>query len=196
MGSMRITKVYTRTGDKGTTRLVGGQKVRKDDLRIESYGTVDELNTVVGLVRMELARSDAAQDARDWLDGRLAEIQNDLFNLGSDLATKAEDRWEGMRLVTESDVKRLEDEIDHMNEILPPLKDFILPGGGPVSAFLHQTRTVCRRGERRVIGLSADQDINPQAVTFLNRLSDWAFVAGRWVASAMDEPEFLWDRSR
>lgn len=196
MGSMRITKVYTRTGDKGTTRLVGGQKVRKDDLRIESYGTVDELNTIVGLVRMELARSDADQEARHWLDDHLAEIQNDLFNLGSDLATKAEDRWEGMRLVTESDVKRLENEIDHMNEILPPLKDFILPGGGPVSAFLHQARTVCRRGERRVIALSADEDINPQAVAFLNRMSDWAFVAGRWVASVMDEPEFLWDRSR
>jgi len=196
MSSMRITKVYTRTGDKGLTRLVGGQKVRKDDVRIESYGTVDELNTVVGLVRMELGRSDADEQARTWLDARLAEIQNDLFNLGSDLATKAEDRWEGMRLVTAGDVKRLEDEIDHMNEILPPLADFILPGGGPVSAFLHQGRTVCRRGERRVITLAGDEDINDQAVKYLNRLSDWLFVAGRWVASAMSEPEFLWDRTR
>jgi cob(I)alamin adenosyltransferase len=196
MSSMRITKVYTRTGDKGQTRLVGGQKVRKDEPRIEGYGTVDELNTVLGLVRMELARSTAEEAARTWLDGRLAEIQNDLFNLGSDLATRAEDRWEGMRLVEPGDVSRLETEIDTMNEILPPLKDFILPGGGPVSAFLHQARTVCRRGERRVITLAADEDINESAVTFLNRLSDWLFVAGRWVARAMGEPEFLWDRTR
>lgn len=196
MSSMRITKVYTRTGDKGLTRLVGGQKVRKDEPRIESYGTVDELNTVVGLVRMELARSGADEQARSWLDARVAEIQNDLFNLGSDLATKAEDRWETMRLVEDRDVKRLEDEIDEMNGILPPLKDFILPGGGPVSGFLHQGRTVCRRAERRVIGLAADEDINEQAIKFLNRLSDWLFVASRWVAKAMNEPEFLWDRER
>lgn len=196
MSSMRITKVYTRTGDKGLTRLVGGQKVRKDEPRIESYGTVDELNTVVGLVRMELARSGADEQARSWLDVRVAEIQNDLFNLGSDLATKAEDRWETMRLVEDRDVKRLEDEIDEMNGILPPLKDFILPGGGPVSGFLHQGRTVCRRAERRVIGLAAEEDINEQAIKFLNRLSDWLFVASRWVAKAMNEPEFLWDRER
>ena len=196
MSSMRITKVYTRTGDKGLTRLVGGQKVRKDEPRIESYGTVDELNTVVGLVRMELARSGADEQARSWLDARVAEIQNDLFNLGSDLATKAEDRWETMRLVEDRDVKRLEDEIDEMNGILPPLKDFILPGGGPVSGFLHQGRTVCRRAERRVIGLAAEEDINEQAIKFLNRLSDWLFVASRWVAKAMNEPEFLWDRER
>jgi cob(I)alamin adenosyltransferase len=196
MSSMRITKVYTRTGDKGLTRLVGGQKVRKDEPRIESYGTVDELNTVVGLVRMELARSGADEQARSWLDARVAEIQNDLFNLGSDLATKAEDRWETMRLVEDRDVKRLENEIDEMNGILPPLKDFILPGGGPVSGFLHQGRTVCRRAERRVIGLAADEDINEQAIKFLNRLSDWLFVASRWVAKAMNEPEFLWDRER
>ena len=196
MSSMRITKVYTRTGDKGLTRLVGGQKVRKDEPRIESYGTVDELNTVVGLVRMELARSGADEQARSWLDVRVAEIQNDLFNLGSDLATKAEDRWETMRLVEDRDVKRLEDEIDEMNGILPPLKDFILPGGGPVSGFLHQGRTVCRRAERRVIGLAAEEDINEQAIKYLNRLSDWLFVASRWVAKAMNEPEFLWDRER
>jgi len=196
MSSMRITKVYTKTGDKGLTRLVGGQKIRKDDARIESYGTVDELNTVVGLARMELARSTADQDARDWLDGRLEEIQNDLFNLGSDLATKLDDRWEGMRVVQEGDTKRLEGEIDHMNEVLPSLKDFILPGGGPVSAFLHQGRTVCRRAERRAITLAEQEPVDPECVKFLNRLSDWLFVASRWVAKVMAEPEFLWDRSR
>lgn len=196
MGSMRITKVYTRTGDKGLTRLVGGQKVPKDDARIESYGTVDELNSVLGVVRVELERSDADATHRDWLRARIEEVQNDLFNLGSDLATRIEDRWEGMRVVTPEDVKRLEDEIDHMNEILPPLAEFILPGGGPVSAFLHQGRTVCRRAERRVITLAGDEELNPEAVRFLNRLSDWLFVAGRWVAKAMGEPEYLWDRTR
>ncbi len=193
---MRITKVYTRTGDKGLTRLVGGQKVSKDDARIEAYGTVDELNAVLGIVRVELARSPAADDARTWLDARLADVQQDLFNVGSDLATRSTDRWEGMRLVADTDVTRLEDEIDHMNEILPPLKDFILPGGGPVGAFLHQGRTVCRRAERRTITLTSVEDANPDVVRYLNRLSDWLFVAGRWVGKAMGEPEFLWDRTR
>mgnify|MGYP000424258262 FL=1 len=193
---MRITKVYTRTGDKGLTRLVGGQKVSKDDARIEAYGTTDELNSILGIVRTELARSTADDTARTWLDARIAEIQHDLFNAGSDLATRAADRWEGQRLVHAGDVKRLEDEIDHMNGILEPLKEFILPGGGPVGAYLHQARTVCRRAERRVITLGGLEEINAEAVIYLNRLSDWLFVAGRWVGKAMGEPEFLWDRTR
>ncbi len=193
---MRITKVYTRTGDEGGTRLVMGRKVSKDDVRIEAYGTSDELNAILGIVRVELTRSEAPGEHRDRLDAHLEAIQNDLFNLGSDLATLVSDRWEQMRLVGEADVKRLEDEIDAMNEILPPLEEFILPGGGPVSAFLHQARTVCRRAERRTVTLQNEQEINPQAVVYLNRLSDWLFVAGRWVAKAMGEPEFLWDRTR
>ena len=193
---MRITKVYTRTGDKGQTRLVGGQRVPKDDARIEAYGTVDELNSVLGIVRVELARSPAGDDARTWLDARLADVQHDLFNVGSDLATRSADRWEGMRLVADADVLRLETEIDRMNEILPPLEDFILPGGGPVGAFLHQGRTVCRRAERRAITLTGVEDANPDVIRFLNRLSDWLFVAGRWVGKTMGEPEFLWDRTR
>ena len=193
---MRITKVYTRTGDKGQTRLVGGQTVDKDDVRIEAYGTTDELNAVLGIVRTELARSDADAEPRAWLDARLTEVQNDLFNVGSDLATRSADRWEAMRLVADADVARLEGEIDTMNAILPPLEEFILPGGGPVGAFLHQARTVCRRAERRVITLAGAEDTNPIAVRYLNRLSDWLFVAGRWVAQSMGEPEFLWDRTR
>jgi cob(I)alamin adenosyltransferase len=196
MCDVRITKVYTRTGDKGDTRLVMGRKVSKDDVRIEAYGTSDELNAVLGIVRVELARSQAPSEPRNQLDRWLEAIQNDLFNLGSDLATLVADRWETMRLVNEADVKRLEDEIDGMNEILPPLEEFILPGGGPVSAFLHQARTVCRRAERRTVTLQNEQEINPQAVVYLNRLSDWLFVAGRWVAKAMNEPEFQWDRTR
>lgn len=193
---MRITKVYTRTGDTGQTRLVGGQRVSKDDVRIEAYGTSDELNCILGIVRVELERSQAPSDERTQLDDQLHAIQNDLFNLGSDLATRTEDRWEGQRLVSAEDVLRLEQEIDAMNERLAPLKEFILPGGGPVSAFLHQGRTVCRRAERRCITLARGEDINDQAIKYLNRLSDWLFVAGRWVAQAMGEPEVQWDRTR
>jgi cob(I)alamin adenosyltransferase len=192
---MRITKVYTRTGDKGTTRLVGGQKVSKDDLRIEAYGTVDELNAILGLVRAELGRSETPEDARTLLDGWLQTIQNDLFNLGSDLATRAEDRWEGMRLVEAKDATRLEHEIDQMNEELPPLKEFILPGGGPVGAFLHQARTTCRRAERVVIDLmELEVEVGDGPMRYLNRLSDFLFVLGRWAARALGEPEFLWER--
>jgi cob(I)alamin adenosyltransferase len=196
MCDVRITKVYTRTGDKGGTRLVMGRKVSKDDVRIEAYGTTDEVNSILGIVRVELGRSPAPSEERAKLDSYIEAIQNDLFNLGSDLATLVADRWETIRLVNEADVKRLEEEIDHMNEILPPLEEFILPGGGPVSAYLHQARTVCRRAERRTVTLQNEQEINPQAVIYLNRLSDWLFVAGRWVAKAMGEPEFQWDRTR
>ncbi len=192
---LRITKVYTKQGDQGMTRLVGGQKVRKDDLRIEAYGTVDELNAVLGIVRVEIDRARSPLKASALLDERLDRIQNDLFNLGSDLATRIEDRWEAMRVMGEADVVRLEDEIDDMNAILEPLKEFILPGGGPVSAFLHQARTVCRRAERDCVRLAQAEEVNPHAIKYLNRLSDWLFVAGRWVARAMGEPEHLWDRT-
>ena len=191
---MRITRVYTKTGDRGTTRLVGGQKVSKADPRIESYGDVDELNAILGIVRVEVARSLAPPEGRALLDSRLHRVQNDLFNLGSDLATRKDDRWEGMRLVSEADVVRLEGEIDEMNEVMPPLVEFILPGGGPVSAFLHQARTVCRRAERRTVALSDKEELNPQSVIYLNRLSDWLFVAGRWASKEMGEIEVLWDR--
>jgi cob(I)alamin adenosyltransferase len=190
---MRITKVYTRTGDKGQTRLVGGQKVSKDDARIEAYGTIDELNTILGIVRMEIVR-----DGRDVgpLDMQLSAIQNDLFNLGSDLATRSEDRWEGMRLVDGNDVTRLEREIDAMNGPLPALKEFILPGGSAVPAFLHQARTVCRRAERRLQTLAGREDVNPEALVYVNRLSDWLFVAGRAAAAMLGEREVAWDRTR
>ncbi len=192
---MRITRVYTRTGDQGMTRLVGGQKVSKDDVRIHTYGTTDELNSVVGLVRMELCRGAWSGDDRSTLDAQLHQVQNDLFNLGSDLATRTEDRWEGIRLVGAGDVERLEQQIDTMNESIPPLKEFVLPGGGPAPAFLHQARTVCRRAERLTITLAGAEDINPMAIKYLNRLSDWLFVAGRWAARAAGEAEVLWDRT-
>jgi len=193
---MRITKVYTRYGDKGGTTLVGGRKVQKDDLRIESYGSVDELNATIGLTRAELARASFDDGIAEQLDRQLAIIQHDLFNLGGDLATRTEDRWEGMRIVAGEDTLRLEEEIDAMNEELSPLEEFILPGGGPVGATLHLARTVCRRAERRTVGLATQEDVNTEAVAFLNRLSDWLFVASRWVALQAGEREVPWKRDR
>jgi cob(I)alamin adenosyltransferase len=192
---MRITRVYTRTGDKGTTRLVGGQEVPKDHPRIASYGTTDELNAIIGLIRVFNTRSGAAPDAVARIDRMLHAIQNDLFNVGSDLATRPEDRWPGMYRVGETDVRRLEGWIDELNDDLGPLKEFILPGGGPVGAFFHQARTVCRRAERELVALlHAEPETGEGAMRYLNRLSDYLFVAGRWAAKQLGEPEFLWER--
>ncbi|MFT7519364.1 MAG: cob(I)alamin adenosyltransferase [Kiritimatiellia bacterium] len=188
---MRITKVYTRTGDKGQTRLVGGSQVDKDDKRIEAYGTIDELNAVIGLTRMFNAQT--SQSAKAEIDRMLAHVQNDLFNVGTDLATPAKSRWEGMHRVGDDDVLRLESWIDQLNADLEPLREFILPGGGPVGASLHQARTVCRRAERRVYSLmNLEEDIGEGCLRYLNRLSDFFFVQGRWAAKAFGEPEVYW----
>ena len=194
---MRITKVYTRTGDRGQTRLVGGRQVSKDDVRIEAYGTVDELNAIVGLVRT-MASPDPDDPARHAvhlrIDPMLHGIQNDLFNVGTDLATPADSRWEGMHRVGDADVTRLEGWIDELNDELPPLTEFILPGGGPVGAFFHQARMVCRRAERRALSLMSEEaEVGDGPMRYLNRLSDYLFVAGRWAAKAANEREFLWD---
>ncbi|MCB9667970.1 MAG: cob(I)yrinic acid a,c-diamide adenosyltransferase [Alphaproteobacteria bacterium] len=183
---MRITKVYTRTGDKGDTRLVGGRPQRKDAARIEAYGTVDELNSVLGLAR--------TFNDDPHLEAILQQVQNDLFNVGTELATLAEDRWEGMYRLGEADVTRLEHWIDGLNEDLEPLKEFILPGGGPVGGFLHQARTVCRRAERRTVTLLDQEPSTGTApLTYLNRLSDLLFVMARWAAKAHGEPEYTWE---
>ncbi|MED5373517.1 MAG: cob(I)yrinic acid a,c-diamide adenosyltransferase [Myxococcota bacterium] len=192
---MRITKVYTRGGDKGQTSLVGGKRVSKDHHRIEAYGTVDELNAILGIVRSFNNSSSSERTQR--IDTMLHRIQNDLFNLGSDLATPAESRWEGMVRAGPEDVKRLEDWIDSLNGDLGPLTEFILPGGGKVGAFLHQARTVCRRAERRCITLMEQEEgVEDDAMRYLNRLSDFLFVLGRWAAQALGEPESLWERGQ
>lgn len=192
---MRITRVYTRTGDKGETRLVGGQVVPKDHARINAYGTVDELNAILGVVRWHNRQT--ALPATPALDEMLHRVQNDLFNVGSDLATRAADRWEGMVLVGDPDVEQLERWIDQLNEEVGPLREFILPGGGPVSAFLHQARTVCRRAEREVVALMhVEDDVDPGVLRYLNRLSDFLFVLGRWAARQLGEPEVHWQRPR
>ena len=185
---MRITKVYTRGGDKGLTSLVGGARVPKNHPRLEAYGTIDELNAILGIVR--------TFNEDEAIDGMLHRIQNELFNLGSDLATPPEHRWKGMIRVSDEDIARLESEIDEMNEDLGPLVEFILPGGGPVGAFLHQARTVCRRAERQLLTLleSEGEDVAQGPMRYVNRLSDHLFVMGRWAAKKLGEPEFLWER--
>ncbi|MBM4390036.1 MAG: cob(I)yrinic acid a,c-diamide adenosyltransferase [Deltaproteobacteria bacterium] len=192
---MRITRVYTRTGDEGQTRLVGGQVVAKDHVRIAAYGTVDELNAILGIARVMNGQSHAEPAVIARIDAMLHRVQNDCFNVGSDLATRREDRWPGMYRVGADDVKRLEEWIDALNDDVGPLREFILPGGGPVGAFLHQARTVCRRAEREVVRLLREEpEAGAGPMTYLNRLSDFLFVLGRWAAKHLGEPELLWER--
>ncbi len=196
-GDMRITRVYTRSGDKGTTRLVGGQELRKDAPRIEAYGTVDELSAVLGLARTFNQGSQVALAAATSIDEVLRAIQNDLFNVGADLATRPADRWPGLYRVGSADVQRLEAWCDRFNGDLGPLEDFVLPGGGPVGAFLHQARTVCRRAERRLVTLlAAEPETEEGCLVYLNRLSDLLFVLARWAAKALGETEYLWEKPK
>ena len=192
--AIRINRVYTRGGDAGETSLVGGPRVAKDAVRIQAYGTVDELNAVLGLVRTANRETPGASDEdRARLDTLLTRLQNELFNLGSDLATRTEDRHPKQPVVEERHVTFLETTIDELNEGLPELRSFVLPGGGWVSSFLHQARTVCRRAERLVTTLAREEAVGPQALAYLNRLSDLLFVLGRWAARARREPEPLWE---
>ena len=185
---VRINKVYTRTGDKGTTRLAGGQQVPKTSARIEAYGTVDELNAALGVVAEALREAERNDGTRK----QVLRIQNELFDLGSQLAVLPEDRQEGMPVVSQDDIDRLEAEIDEMNEELPRLESFILPGGGDVSARLHVARTICRRAERRLATLGETEALDGTELPYLNRLSDWLFVAGRSAAAAAGIDETLW----
>lgn len=190
---IRITRVYTRAGDGGETALVGGRRVPKDDVRIAAYGTVDELNSIVGLARV-FNRQSPASPARDRLEDILKRLQNELFDLGSELATPPESFYEGMFRVSEDDVAALERLIDECQKDLEPLRSFVLPGGGTVSGFLHQCRTVCRRAERIVLRLGREADIGPWPLRYLNRLSDLFFVLSRWIGKHSGETEHLWER--
>lgn len=189
---MRITKVYTRTGDAGRTRLAGGQEVSKDSLRVEAYGTVDELNASVGLARAMNGEADRASAKQ--LEQDLRWVQNKLFDLGGILATAPGQVFKNMPAIKAQDAARLERMIDRCQKELPPLKEFILPGGGKVSAALHQARTICRRAERICVRLAREETLDAEIIKFLNRLSDALFVWARWVAKTQGEPEFLWQR--
>ena len=191
---IRITRVYTRTGDKGDTALVGGKRVLKDSPRIEAYGTVDELNAVIGLARVFNAeRLTKGKDSR-WLDEVLRRLQNELFDLGSELATPEDAAYEGMHRVGAAEVAGLERLMDQCQKDLPPLKSFVLPGGGRVGGFLHQARTVCRRAERRILALSRLEPSSEWPLKYVNRLSDLLFVLSRWVGKRLGETEYLWER--
>jgi cob(I)alamin adenosyltransferase len=194
-----ISKVYTRFGDEGQTMLASGDTVPKSSTRVRAYGEVDELNATIGLLRCELARDPRAESARgfcDAVDVELARIQQELFNLGAELATPAAATG-GTRLKVEArHIEALEQSIDRYNEPLEPLRSFILPGGGPTGAAAHLARTVCRRAERQVVELASAEPIRGEALRYLNRLSDWLFVIARAVASTLGYPEVLWDQER
>ncbi len=181
-----LNKIYTKGGDKGETALGNGARVPKHALRVTSYGTVDEVNATLGLARLH---------AEGDIDAALARIQNDLFDLGADLCTPDMDRdaeaeYPPLRVVA-SQVARLESEIDAMNALLKPLRSFILPGGTPLAAHLHLCRTVSRRAERLCVELAQAEPVNPEAVKYLNRLSDWFFVASR-AANDQGLADVLW----
>lgn len=188
-----INRVYTKAGDFGETRLVGGQKVSKGSLRLESYGTVDELNAFIGM---------ACQTARDLVNDHpklqaivtcLVQIQHELFNLGGTLATQPQDIQPRQPQVTQEEILRLEKEIDDANEVLPVLPSFVLPGSNRLNVELHLCRTVCRRAERDCVRLSQEEAIPPETVQYLNRLGDALFVWSRWVTHSLGQRETLWD---
>jgi cob(I)alamin adenosyltransferase len=189
---VRLNRIYTKAGDGGDTRLVGGQKVRKDALRIEAYGTVDELSACIGLARTALTEHNAPAEA-DELARVLARVQNELFNLGSDLATLPADRRPQQPVIEARHVTALEREIDAWNESLPELRSFVLPGGGIVASYLHLARTVCRRAERQIVRLRDAEPIGEQALPYVNRLSDALFAMSRHAARLYGESEPLWE---
>lgn len=185
--SIRINRVYTKTGDDGGTHLVGGHRVSKDDLRIDCYGTVDELNATIGLARLYTTTAATAE-----LADILERVQSELFNLGSQLATRSEDIRPTQPVIQPRHIERLELEIDRMNDQLPSLTSFVLPAGGALTAHLHLCRTVCRRAERLAVALGHREALAPEVIQYLNRLSDALFVFARHAARLTGEPELLW----
>ncbi len=192
--AIRINRVYTRTGDKGETGLVGGKRVPKDSPRIEAYGTVDELNSIVGLARVFNEERIKEGETHRFLDQVLRDIQEELFNLGSELATPLDSRFKGAITIGEEQVKRIEEIIDECQKTLEPLKSFILPGGGRIGGYLHQCRTVCRRAEREVLRLSRVEETSEWGIKYINRLSDLFFVLSRWVGKHLGEQEYMMQR--
>lgn len=179
-------KIYTKSGDDGKTGLFNGPRVSKDDARIEAYGTVDELSSVLGLVR--------ATTVPDDVDTVLERIQHQLFSLGAELATP-DPAQHGTALITSADTDWIEESIDRFDSELPPLKTFILPGGTPAAASLHHARVVCRRAERRVVTLSRSTELSNEATVYLNRVGDLLFVLARYANAISGTPDVAWERS-
>lgn len=184
---VKINKIYTKTGDSGETGLVGGKRVAKDSLRVAAYGDVDELNAHLGMIRTiaEKMHSNPLSDA-------IAKIQNELFDIGSLLATPAGETWQGMPHISDTHIARIEATIDETIKGLPELKSFVLPGGTELNAQLHIARTVCRRAERNVIGLQRAESITENIVKYLNRLSDLLFAMARRASADAGAVEYLW----
>lgn len=182
------SKVYTLTGDKGTTSLVGGQRVAKDDIRVEAYGTVDELNAHIGMLAQAIKGKDSE------VEKLIFKIQNKLFNLGAYLATEQKDAESPVYGMSDDDVKAVEAMIDTLDEQLPPMRGFILPGGCQASVCCDVCRTVTRRAERRVVTLALQQPLNPLAQRYLNRLSDFFFVLARHCNVASHVQEVVWEK--
>ena len=183
---LAINRVYTRRGDEGKTSLAGGQRVSKDDLRIEAYGTIDELNSFIGLAR------ESSRELPE-LAAILRRVQHELFNAGSILATLPEDVHPRQARITPAESAQLEREIDHMNQGLPPLRSFVLPGGCRLNAELHVCRTICRRAERICVTLAGSGAADKDILKYLNRLSDALFVWSRWASFRLGAPETLWE---
>lgn len=187
-----LNRIYTKRGDAGETSLAGGQRVSKDSARIEAYGTVDELNAFTGLAVVSCEEMIVRDPRLGILLAILRRVQHELFNLGSILATLPEDVHPKQARITSAEVAQLEREIDEMNESLPALRSFVLPGGTRINAELHVTRTICRRAERLLIALARTEPVPPEAIQYLNRLSDAMFVWSRWVNHSTGTPEILW----
>jgi cob(I)alamin adenosyltransferase len=192
--AIAINRVYTGKGDAGRTALVGGQKVDKDDLRIEAYGTVDELNALVGAARQSIAES--AIGSLDELGETLLRVQHELFNLGSILATLPADQHPKQPRITAEEVAALERDMDDKNEALEPLRSFVLPGGHRLNTDLHVARCVCRRAERLCVSLAKREEVDALGLVYLNRLSDALFVWSRWASKRAHAVETLWEPNR
>jgi cob(I)alamin adenosyltransferase len=196
---VHISRVYTRSGDGGQTSLADGSRVDKDSPRIRAYGEIDELGSVLALVRVEIDREPRREGHTPFLDAvdnQLERIQQELFNLGAELASPDAPTKNNPHLLGEQHTSALERDMDALNEPLEPLRSFVLPGGGPVGAACHLARTVCRRAERDLVLLAREDTIRPEAQRYLNRLSDYLFVAARAVAHELGYTEVLWDPDR
>ncbi len=190
---LALNRIYTRAGDKGQTGLAGGQRISKDDLRIESYGTVDELNAFIGVARTTTVELGKGNDRLTKFAAILKRVQHELFNLGSILATLPGDVHPKQPRTTNADIEQLEREIDQANEELQRLRSFVLPGGCRLDAELHVCRTVCRRAERLLVSLARKEEVPTEAIQYLNRLSDALFVWSRWANHLLGTPETLWE---
>lgn len=192
--AINITRVYTRSGDKGMTSLVGGVRVEKASLKLDAYGAVDELNCLVGLARAAIEADQALYGAvQEEVDASLRQVQNRLFDVGSILATPADKPYAGMPVIADADATALEKGMDAMQESLEPLKSFCLPGGSAANAALHHARAVCRRAERDILRLAKEEEVDARLIKYVNRLSDYLFVMARYAARKAGAPEYLWE---